>query len=484
MKLLRMAPPRLCQLVIIWCFVCRFSSANILCENGEDSKLSLIGDKSKIIGIDSRNETRTVFLTKSESFTFTCHNFKKKTPTKITFGFDAQDHVHNLTTQNGQRSLKVSRLRNALRGRGESTEPEFVQCLDVCSVNIVVVKFNGSQICNVSKSVHCDIDQLNEVLPTAKTPGLAIARSNLFFPPVITYSVLDPVVGYWQKCNETDANGEVIKVEFSSGEDDTEYISCPIAKSSSESRPVIIRVEDHPPKSKSCLAGLCKPQQPNYSYFTSQVNGDVDKEGSPVSLGLEIFGILFVVLLIVSIALVGSYLCYQKSRFDLKQNSSEFYVDIEKPEKDGVTPYLNDDNDSMKTESTMANNYNMTQFSSVISDEDILGPDFTLGDDSEEGKNLRKKILSRQLSGDPKRYNPDIAMNQQAPILAYNSEYEIDRSNFEIGKLLGSGNFGCVYEGIATGLFHPGSKTKVAIKTVNDGLTKLNLSPCYARLRF
>jgi len=44
------------------------------------------------------------------------------------------------------------------------------------------------------------------------------------------------------------------------------------------------------------------------------------------------------------------------------------------------------------------------------------------------------------------------------------------RSNFTVGELLGSGNFGSVYIGEAEGLFHPGSLTKVAIKTVNNAL--------------
>ncbi|QQP49121.1 Fibroblast growth factor receptor 1Alike [Caligus rogercresseyi] len=59
-------------------------------------------------------------------------------------------------------------------------------------------------------------------------------------------------------------------------------------------------------------------------------------------------------------------------------------------------------------------------------------------------------------------------LNHQASALSYDKGYEIPRTDFTIGKMLGSGNFGSVYEGEVKGLFGPNSKTKVAVKTVND----------------
>ena len=112
---------------------------------------------------------------------------------------------------------------------------------------------------------------------------------------------------------------------------------------------------------------------------------------------------------------------------------------------------------------------------------------------------FRKTLLARQLSGDPTKVNPAIPLNEQAKVMVYNPKLEIDRSNFTVGQLLGSGNFGCVYKGNifhlqkcmsnkllhvteqitgshnlisgeAMGLLHPSSNMKVAIKTVNDPL--------------
>ena len=58
-------------------------------------------------------------------------------------------------------------------------------------------------------------------------------------------------------------------------------------------------------------------------------------------------------------------------------------------------------------------------------------------DNTEEGINMRKKIFSRQLSGDPSKLNPALPLNQQVKMLPYNPRHEIDRSNFEVGKLVG-----------------------------------------------
>ena len=44
-------------------------------------------------------------------------------------------------------------------------------------------------------------------------------------------------------------------------------------------------------------------------------------------------------------------------------------------------------------------------------------------------------------------YNEDIPLNEQTNVLPYNTKYEIKRNKFTMGKLLGKGNFGGVYEG-------------------------------------
>ena len=60
----------------------------------------------------------------------------------------------------------------------------------------------------------------------------------------------------------------------------------------------------------------------------------------------------------------------------------------------------------------------------------------------------RKRLFSLNLEGNSKNFNPDISLNLQTRAIKYNPKLEIDRSNFVVGKMLGSGNFGCVFEGI------------------------------------
>merc|ERR1719210_1233576 len=61
-------------------------------------------------------------------------------------------------------------------------------------------------------------------------------------------------------------------------------------------------------------------------------------------------------------------------------------------------------------------------------DEDIGN----FNDPSEEAVKARKKIISRQLSGDPSKLNPDLPLNQQAKVLSYNPDFEIDFSKIKI----------------------------------------------------
>ena len=75
----------------------------------------------------------------------------------------------------------------------------------------------------------------------------------------------------------------------------------------------------------------------------------------------------------------------------------------------------------------------------------LFSPKLDLGTQLEK----RRAILERQLSGDPSKINPEMCLNQQVSCLSYDPKREIDRSNFTIGKLLGSGNYGSVWDGVA-----------------------------------
>lgn len=71
--------------------------------------------------------------------------------------------------------------------------------------------------------------------------------------------------------------------------------------------------------------------------------------------------------------------------------------------------------------------------------------------------------LEPTMSGNQARINSSMILNDQAADLSYSGKHEIEESKFEIGKKIGGGSFGSVYEGTL-----PGQNTKVAVKSVKD----------------
>ena len=76
--------------------------------------------------------------------------------------------------------------------------------------------------------------------------------------------------------------------------------------------------------------------------------------------------------------------------------------------------------------------------------------------------------LNPELNENQAMINSDMILNEQAGDLPYSGEYEIERSKFEMGKKLGGGSFGSVYEGSMEDPNQPGQEIKIAIKTVNN----------------
>ena len=90
---------------------------------------------------------------------------------------------------------------------------------------------------------------------------------------------------------------------------------------------------------------------------------------------------------------------------------------------------------------------------------------------SQGADNIRLPKLSETLyDGDMSRINSNVPLNHQANVIPYIPKLEMDREHFTIEEQLGFGNFGTVYKGAAIGLFYPGSRNIVAIKTINDSV--------------
>ena len=104
---------------------------------------------------------------------------------------------------------------------------------------------------------------------------------------------------------------------------------------------------------------------------------------------------------------------------------------------------------------------------------ETINPKFSFS--TNESKTDPEKQIDIIMDGNPKVINPNHFLNEQATHLSYNAKFEIDRNKFEMGQLLGSGNFGSVCEGNILDINHPDHMIKVAIKTVNNPLDRCQL---------
>ena len=81
-------------------------------------------------------------------------------------------------------------------------------------------------------------------------------------------------------------------------------------------------------------------------------------------------------------------------------------------------------------------------------------------------------LIALQLGkGNEEILSPKLFMNEQINILPYKRHLEICKTDFKIGRVLGKGSFGVIHEGEVCNLRCTGSKTTVAIKSINGQAT-------------
>lgn len=79
-------------------------------------------------------------------------------------------------------------------------------------------------------------------------------------------------------------------------------------------------------------------------------------------------------------------------------------------------------------------------------------------------KSFRKNELYLFEKGNIGQLNPDCTADEQAELLPYSPEWEIQRDDITLGRQLGAGAFGRVIKATVTGLFDDEPKTTVALK--------------------
>ena len=87
---------------------------------------------------------------------------------------------------------------------------------------------------------------------------------------------------------------------------------------------------------------------------------------------------------------------------------------------------------------------------------------------------VHSKLMQQEDKPDEKIHISTEARTQLCR-LTYTSKREIERNRFDVGDEIGSGNFGKVYMGQLTGLYHTNSKTTVAIKSISGKVNETEL---------
>jgi len=242
-------------LILIIIGLIRYSEGlSELC-NVDNGRLLLMSDV-KILGNITTKNTTTFYVDKTDELNFGCYKNHDPNDTKIIFN----DNTSDAERYQSPAIRTLTRLVN--NNEGTNKKPVKIECENVCDVKIVVIiiSFNGSDVCNSNGSVNCNQNEFNDKFPgsSRKQPDFIVPRFNgagPVFPVVITYWILDPAGnGSYSKCDEFGIKGDVITAGSTDGEHDTERFECPIDRNLSRyARPVIIKKHEET-KTKECLS--------------------------------------------------------------------------------------------------------------------------------------------------------------------------------------------------------------------------------------
>lgn len=459
-----------------------------VCTNNA-SRLTLAPEAQIMAQIPGRDGI-TVFVEAYEHFDFACDALDPEDEVKVIHSERNVYNRYDVAAQTefvpGRTELRVSAsdlsAKNHLNFRNSSVE--CVTAVDdlVCKVKVVVMR--AFEHCAEGEGeVTCRVEPLlEEVNPTrnghangsAEFKGRFLAEDSPF-EEIVHYSYFDQTLGDWVRCSEHDEDGNETEIST------VETIKCPIIVE--KPQPVIIRVET----SRKTVVQAALPflgsggsgSKPKFTYFSVFVNSTVTEEELVEDYEVGYYLMLggFVGVAVILIFLIAVIIWRQWFALTPEGKRSSFYTLVKTGSKaDPKTKEV--DLESMATDSTHLPAYdrlhqfmNDPVFADLFADESQDRP----GSLKDMDKGKLKTILQRQLSGNPARINPDLSLNQQVNNLSHDPKLEVARENFKVGKLLGSGHFGSVFDGSAFGLLHPGSETKVAIKTVNDPLDAAQL---------
>ena len=320
-----------------------------------------------------------------------------------------------------QRIVKFNDFKND--GRGKYREDTMI-CKNVCSVNLIVFPDNiDKKGCAIKNTVNCNVKTIQGPLLVARNgllpPGFIDPNSpkcsNPTFESTMKYSIFDPMGNEtWLDCEQLDENQtKVTIVDHLKGS--TKSIHCPLFTSSSEPRPVIIRMEEK-----------CKIQCTNFPCLKDQyeiidrnfhpaninaedlesiriANGDNNSELDSNSDLIVIGGIIGVVIGIIAFVAILSYCLKSVYKRHKAEKELAFHPTFyaENPNRKISESVISEQTE--RTDLTKKEDYiNMFNIDTLIINDDSLEYGFdefsNMNDDSEEGKYIIFNILNFDLT--------------------------------------------------------------------------------------
>lgn len=87
---------------------------------------------------------------------------------------------------------------------------------------------------------------------------------------------------------------------------------------------------------------------------------------------------------------------------------------------------------------------------------------------SNEKKLNSSYCLKNFEDGNIESINPELTLDKQADLLPYDRKFEFPREKLQIGKQLGTGAFGVVFQATAIGILSHEEETTVAVKMLKS----------------
>ena len=264
--------------------------------------------------------------------------------------------------------------------------------------------------------------------------------------PKYEFSFWSKTESKWKKCGGK--FNEMREIAYT--EKNITYMKCEVSENE-PSEPLLVRMmKQHKSKKAIGLSYLVhKDNCQESTYFLVNQNLEVDSSAQTKIVTLVAFVIVLVLSLVVALVVL-----VRRSKRGRREVTG----------KENMVTDSNRDS-TIEDLETFVPNMAMTSLErqcSVMLEADSRAEKINLTD-QEKNKLIQNSVLD----GDPTRSNPALPLMAQPRHLHYDRRFERSKESFDIGYMLGQGQYGAVYVGSADKVYGP-EKTKVAIKQAKE----------------